>query len=249
QDEKAVEAVNQVMTPGYASTKGLGISLDEIPEGESFYIEMTMENEALKAIDPNVPVYFAFQGGCDNAMYGKTFQIEYKDTDGSFKKLESTQESGLGLLPARLRLSDCSWNQSTQALKQTDFLKDNGGKVTLRLKGDKTAAEAPAMFRMDAVGFGKEAVPYYYADGTSMATPMVTGIAALLGTQAGADGEPCYEAEEVIARIKGGVNRDKAEENGLMDKSVSQGTVDAAAAFDDTKVVPVLNNLTVVGNT
>ena len=52
---------------------------------------------------------------------------------------------------------------------------------------------------------------------------------------------------EICARIKGGVNRDDAKD--LKDMSVSDGFVDAGAAFDDAQCVPVLNDLTIDGDT
>lgn len=242
--------------PGYASTKGLQISLDSIQNDEAFAIEMVFNRNELANIDTSALFNIAFQAGCDNAMYGQTFLLQYQDKDGKWQGFDSTQvlekdkdDNPTQYLPARLRLSDHNWNQSTQEVSLPDFGKYVNEKakdeVALRLisaqevMSGKTADTAT--FRLDDVGFGKKASDYFYSDGTSMATPVVTGIAALLSTK-------FDSAEEVCARIKGGVNREEAQED-LKNASVSQGFVDAGAAFDDTQCVPVLNDLTIDGDT
>lgn len=238
--------------PGYASTKGLQISLDSIQNDEAFAIEMVFNRDELKSIDTNALFNIAFQAGCDNAMYGQTFLLQYQDKDGNWQGIDSTQvltKDPVSYLPARLRLSDHNWNQSTQEVSLPDFGKYVNEKakdeVALRLIPAQEVMSGKtgdtATFRLDDVGFGKKASDYFYSDGTSMATPVVTGIAALLSTK--------YDsAEEVCARIKGGVNREEAQED-LKNASVSQGFVDAGAAFDDEQCVPVLNDLTIDGDT
>ena len=256
-DGKVVETANaSALSPGYASDKGLQISLDSIQNDEAFTIEMVFNRDELKSIDTNALFNIAFQGGCDNAMYGQTFLLQYQDENGRWQSFNSTQVlekdkdgNPTSYLPARLRLSDHNWNQSTQEVSLPDFGKYVDEKaedeVALRLipaqeiMSGKTGDTAT--FRLDDVGFGKKASDYFYSDGTSMATPVVTGIAALLSTK-------FDSAEEVCARIKGGVNRDEAQDD-LKNASVSQGFVDAGAAFDDTQCVPVLNDLTIDGDT
>lgn len=248
--------------PGYASTKGLQISLDSIQNDEAFAIEMVFNRNELANIDTSALFNIAFQAGCDNAMYGQTFLLQYQDKDGKWQGFDSTQvlekdkdDNPTQYLPARLRLSDHNWNQSTQEVNLPDFMEyknpEAQNEVVLRLI-PKPAEEGQqgvmsgktgdtATFRLDDVGFGKKASDYFYSDGTSMATPVVTGIAALLSTK-------FDSAEEVCARIKGGVNREEAQED-LKNASVSQGFVDAGAAFDDEQCVPVLNDLTIDGDT
>lgn len=248
--------------PGYASTKGLQLSLASIQNDEAFAIEMVFNRDELKSIDTNALFNIAFQAGCDNAMYGQTFLLQYQDKDGKWQGFDSTQvlekdkdDNPTQYLPARLRLSDHNWNQSTQEVNLPDFMEyknpEAQNEVVLRLI-PKPAEEGQqgvmsgktgdtATFRLDDVGFGKKASDYFYSDGTSMATPVVTGIAALLSTK-------FDSAEEVCARIKGGVNREEAQED-LKNASVSQGFVDAGAAFDDEQCVPVLNDLTIDGDT
>lgn len=256
-DGKVVEtAKSSVLSPGYASDKGLQISLDSIQNNEAFTIEMVFNRDELKSIDTNALFNIAFQGGCDNAMYGQTFLLQYQDKAGNWQSFNSTQvltkdQDGnpTSYLAARLRLSDHNWNQSTQEVSLPDFGKYVNEKaedeVVLRLipaqeiMSGKTGDTAT--FRLDEVGFGKKASDYFYSDGTSMATPVVTGMAALLRAK-------YNSAEEVCARIKGGVNRKEAQDD-LKNASVSQGFVDAGAAFDDTQCVPVLNDLTIDGDT
>lgn len=257
-DGKVVEtAESSALFPGYASANGRQLPLDSIQNGDAFAIEMVFNRDDLANIDTGALFDIAFQAGCDNAMYGQTFLLQYQDKDGKWQGIDSTQEltkDPVSYLPARLRLSDHNWNQSTQEVSLPDFMEytnpEAKDEVILRLipkpaeegqqgvMSGKTADTAT--FRLDDVGFGKKASDYFYSDGTSMATPVVTGIAALLGAK--------YDsAEEVCARIKGGVNRDEAQD--LKDMSVSDGFVDAGAAFADEQCVPVLNDLTIDGDT
>lgn len=254
--------------PGYASTKGLQLSLNSIQNGDAFTIEMVFNRADLASIDTSELFNIAFQGGCDNAMYGQTFLLQYQDKDGNWQSFHSTQVlakdkegNPTSYFPGRLRLSDHNWNQSTQEVSLPDFGKyenENAkDEVVLRLipkpaeegqQGVMSGRTADlATFRLDDVGFGNKVSDYFYSDGTSMATPVVTGIAALLSTKFDANQQDAERAAEVCARIKGGVNRDEAKD--LKDMSVSDGFVDAGAAFDDEQCVPVLNDLTIDGNT
>ena len=257
-DGKVVETAGSPLSPGYASANGRQLPLNSIQNGEAFAIELVFNRNDLTKIDTDKLFHIAFQAGCDNAMYGQTFLLQYQDKDGKWKGIDTTQvltKEPVSYLPARLRLSDHNWNQSTQEVSLSDFMEYKNpvaeNEVVLRLipaqgaMSEKTGAAAT--FRLDDVGFGNKASDYFYSDGTSMATPVVTGIAALLSTKFDTNQRDAERAEEVCARIKGGVNR--VDEQDLTDMSVSNGFVDAGAAFDDAQCVPVLNDLTIDGNT
>ena len=261
--EGAVVAVSDASNPcrGYASDHALQLSLDQIKDGDPFTIEIRLHRDILKNTDLSKTFYLAFQGGFDNALYGQNFIIQYQDEQGQWQTLNSTQVTAkdpngtpIEYLPTRLRTYDHNWNQSSQEILLPDFGKyvdpDAKDTITLRLinltDDGKPAPmngkddSQPSVFRLDDFGFGKKASDYYYSDGTSMATPMVTGIAALLSTQ--------YDTpEEICARIKGGVNR-KAQAD-LENASISMGYIDATAALNDEQCVPVLNDLSIEGNT
>ncbi|MEG0075391.1 MAG: S8 family serine peptidase [Eubacterium sp.] len=250
-DQPVASALQTPITPGYTSAQGTQISLDTIANGEQFSIEMQFEKSDLAGIDQKSPLYLALQGGCTNAMYGETFLMHYKDADGKWQILDSIQMNEGKNRPVRLRLSDHNWNQSSFGIKDKTFLNTTEEIVSLRLTPIEGIMEGktdgvPSSFKLDDIGFGKTTTPYSYSDGTSMASPAVAGIAALLASKAD-NGKRAYDAAEVCARIKGGVNREDA--IGLSDKSVSGGFVDVEAAFDDTKVMPVLNGFTMTGNT
>lgn len=266
-DKDGNKKADSVDGPGYASTKGLQLSLDSIQNGDAFTIEMVFNRDGLKDIKTEQAFNIAFQGGCDNAMYGQTFLLQYQDKDGNWQSFHSTQVltkdkegNPTSYFPGRLRLSDHNWNQSTQEVSLPDFKEYKNPKaedeVVLRLipkpaeegqQGVMSGKGDTATFRLDDVGFGNKASDYFYSDGTSMATPVVTGIAALLSTKFDANQRDAERAAEICARIKGGVNRNEAQ--GLKDMSVSDGFVDARAAFDDAQCVPVLNDLKIDGNT
>ncbi|WP_195270167.1 S8 family serine peptidase [Eubacterium sp. 1001713B170207_170306_E7] len=251
------------LSPGYASDKGLQLSLDKIENGQGFAIELVFNRSDLAGIDRSSPFYMAFQGGCDNAMYGQTLLVQYQNAAGEWTGINSTQvlstdEAGqpTDYLPARLRMYDHNWTQSSQEVNLPDFGQygstDPSSKVTLRLVPMPASEDQPgvmsgrddsksALFRLDDLGFGKKASDYFYSDGTSMATPVVAGMAALLSATFDSQATRAGHAAEICARIKGGVNRAEAQD--LVNMSVSDGFVDFGAAFDQSQCVPVLNDL------
>lgn len=240
---EVIEDNQTSLAHGYMSERGTQISLEAVEEGEVFYIEMSFSKSdfiGLEEIAEGQAVYFAFQGGMDSSCNMQSMPIYYQDEDGEWQILMTSQVMDGNQVPARFRIADYNWNQSSQELKDSSFLQDEGDTVTLRMKAQMNGKQSGSTFYLDDIGFGKEAVPYYYSDGTSMATPMVTGIVALLASK-------YDDAAEICARVKGGVNREDA--IGLEELSVSGGFVDAAASFDDQKVVPVLNDLVIEGKT
>lgn len=262
EEGKVVETNSIDLSPGHASSTGLQLSLDNITNGQNFSIEIVINRNYLENLDTSKAFHIAFQAGFDNAMYGQTLIMQYQDKAGQWQAFDSTQvltkdpnNNPIQYLPARLRVSDHNWNQSSQEVMLPDFAEyvdpNANDAVVLRLIPEPTVDgqpttmsgkddSQPSVFRLDDLGFGKKASSYYYSDGTSMATPMVTGIAALLSTK--------YDTpEELCARIKGGVNRNV--QASLENASVSNGYIDAGAAFDDEQCVPVLNDLNIEGNT
>ncbi|MDO4289016.1 MAG: S8 family serine peptidase [Eubacterium sp.] len=255
---KVVENAKAATALGYDSAKSLSLPLDSIEEGQSFAIELTFDRQDIEDIAADERFYIAFQGGCDNAMYGQTFLIQYQNADGQWVNIDATQITGQDAngnptyMPARLRLYDHSWDQSSQEVNLADFgqyINDSDpDTVALRLVPSQGVMSGKtgdtAAFRLDDFGFGRQASNYFYSDGTSMATPVVTGLAALLSETFNDQETKAEHAAEICARIKGGVNRDDAQQN-LTGASMSDGFIDAGAAFDDSQCVPVLNDLTI----
>lgn len=243
-------AAQAAASPGYLSDTGSQINLSAIPDGETFSIQLSFDKDKLSAITGTEDLYLAFQGSMGSACYGKGLILQAKGTDGSWQSMDSSQVYQGQSMPLRLRFTDHNWNVSTGKVKAPlDLLSSlEGNEIVLRLSGTMTGNIGDTVFRLDDFGIGTKPSDYYYADGTSMATPMITGLAALLSTTyTTAGGTMGENALEMIARIKGGVDRSTAKATGLTEKSVSGGYADAEKAFTDP--VPVLNDLVVSGST
>lgn len=243
-------AVQSTLTPGYTSNTGSQLSLASIANDQNFSIQFSFDAGKLSGLSADQDLYLAFQGSLGNACYGKSLNIQML-VNGQWTNIDSDNVSSGKAVPMRLRFTDHNWNISSGKLKNAGDLlnsKDAGGNIVLRLTGTMTDNNSDAVFRLDDFGVGTKPSNYSYADGTSMATPMITSEAALLSTvYTEAAGTTADNAAEIIARIRGGVNRSTAAATGLADKSASGGYADAGAAFTDP--MPVVNDLSVKGTT
>ena len=69
----------------------------------------------------------------------------------------------------------------------------------------------PCTILLDSIGLGSDVVPYQYEQGTSMATPAVTGAAAIIAGEGLADGEgdAAKSAEKLAALVRGAAQFDE----------------------------------------
>lgn len=233
-------------SPGHSSATGMSLDLSSVNEGDPFKIEISIPKDALKDLKTGEDFYFAFQGAIDNGLYYQPVAVNYQKANGELGYLLSPESSML----AYINTSDYNWTQSSTKISVPDFKDyDNGQNtvvLTLQTPGEgimQGKVGASSTFRLDDLGIGKTPTNACYANGTSMATPVVAGIAALLSPKTN-NGE---RAAEVIARIKGGVNRESVVGDSstydLKGKSVSDGFVDAAKTLNPEECVPVLDSL------
>lgn len=224
------------MTPvegnGYQSPKALEIPLAALTQGDSFTVEMSVPGAQLNGAQ-GLPTIVNMMVGTKGFKTGDVAVISYQNPDDQWQRLgyASTFDS-------RWINLQVSWNNypydTTKALNlRLQFYRIVNDH--LEAVGFETTDASPVV-SVDDLGVGKTLTPYAYANGTSMASPVVAGIAALVATKYPG------ETERNIARIKGGVNRDDSAVNGITEASVSMGYVDAAKSVTD-KVVPVLNSL------
>lgn len=247
----------QETTTGYMGGTAKSISLDAVPDGESFGVEVSFtQNWDYTDLSE---VYFAVQFGFANCNLNKPLALQYKDENNEWQFFRTYQGSILAA-----RTSDKNWVELSNRFANATGIDTKKGETinfrfvpAARVNGEwvvstmeRDGSGQPASFKIDDLGIGKKAIPYFYSDGTSMATPMTTGIVALVADKLDLASKP-EVIDEVIARVKGGVERKDNVANGTDQASVSMGYVDAEAAIsdDDNDRVPVLNDLSVEGTT
>lgn len=171
---------------------------------------------------PEKPRYFSIRMTSECANGGSGYpqvMVSVNTTDGSQSApLSVVSEFGIG--------GDSWTGYFVELPENTDF--ENFG-ITISylnlqisvLGGQRPAQVADGTIYIDSIGLGSDLVPYKYSQGTSMAAPAVTGVAAVIaGTHSEAS------AAQLAAYVKGAAVGDAYEE------SCSTGgyaTVDGAA--------------------
>ncbi len=86
----------------------------------------------------------------------------------------------------------------------------------------------PCTILLDSIGLGSDVVPYQYEQGTSMATPAVTGAAAIIAGEGLADveGDAAKSAEKLAALVRGAAQPDERYE--VLCSTGGYATVDGA---------------------
>lgn len=248
---------------GYSSARSAGVALEVGEEDPILCVKMEMDGSALVDYKEGDPLCLAFQTGLDGLrMFQVVGQILYWDLEDDCWRPVCAENSDPDVDGSSepTWMSDRNWNELTLTLDETTRSKikkqqELEGKIELVMVYfalgtgvfDFVPATGEPQVRIDDFGFGKAAVPYSYADGTSMACPMVAGLAALLSGKLDEDGmQDASDAAEVVARIKGAVTRDVPN---LEWRSVSMGRVNAALTLEGDELVPVLDSLSVAGTT
>lgn len=95
--------------------------------------------------------------------------------------------------------------------------------------GESSAVSQDATLYFDSIGLGSDQIPYAYMQGTSMASPVATGVTAVIAGM-----YPEDSAAKLAARVKGAVRTDERYE----DLCSTGGAVTVSGA-DDSAPVPV----------
>ena len=120
-------------------------------------------------------------------------------------------------------------------------------RATMNKKGGNGDATIDRKLHIDQVSIGKPGntgfMPYMYMNGTSMATPVVTGCAAIVSsTITGVS--PATRAQQTVQLLKGSVHQTE----GYYGYCKQNGQIDLGILSDTSAHAPVLNSATVQGN-
>lgn len=173
-------------------------------EGEtlSFDIEAALTEEEITAISAAEKICLSFQmvfGSCGQAKPKDFFLHTWDAEIGEWVPTEK-----------RVRNLDSNWNQFSTELSAEELLGSMEGNIlTLRfISGEEMPVTAEGgELLLDTFGLGTEPGKYCYASGTSMAAPMVAGVASLVMSKLLAE-EPALTGSaltrEVMALVRGG---------------------------------------------
>ena len=141
----------------------------------SFDIEAVLTEEEIAAISAAEKVYISFQmlfDGCENAKENM-YTLHIWDAESG----EWVQTSKY------MRNFDTNWNQFSEELDGEELLRSREGNILkLRFVSREimpVTADGGRIY-LDTFGVGTEPGEYYYASGTSMATPMAAGTVSLV---------------------------------------------------------------------
>lgn len=95
--------------------------------------------------------------------------------------------------------------------------------------GQSSSQPSDATIYLDSIGLGNTLLPYAYLQGTSMASPVAAGAAAVIAGM-----HPDDSAAQLAARVKGSVKTD-----GRYDELCSTGGIVSVAGADDPAPVPM----------
>lgn len=223
---------------GYQSNGALSIPLNDVQVDQAFSVEVIIPADLLPDAKDK-EAYVNMMVGTDGFKTGDLAVVSYKKPDGEWQRLGYASTYDSRWINLQGRWDKYPYDDTTALVLRLQFCNIVEGH--LQAVGFETTSSNPTVL-IDDFGIGKTRSDYAYANGTSMASPVVAGIAALVATK--------YpnETEKNIARIKGGVNREAPQNNTIVNSSVSMGYVDATKSVgQETGLVPVLNEMTVDG--
>ncbi len=231
-----------VIDGGYLSDKAYDVKIDDnINSQDSLVVEIDIPLEKLipgNELPENDAYYFAFEAGISNTQIdSELFEIEYCSLNEGSEKWELFNDNKKWF--DRDRWTVCSCELTPEEMNTViEAARTTGSVLKLRLIADVLSISEDAQFYIDSIGFGTKHSDYYYADGTSMATPIVTALVSLLAGSMETSPDNADDVLEIIARLKGGVAPDEK----LSDKCVTMGYVQADCAYksaDELNPVPL----------
>lgn len=240
------DATFEVVDEGYAGSKGGKLSFGSGPaEGEAFAIEISIPKNQLEDVALRSAPFLAFEGSVNGLSFkhdsyeGVSF-LYYQDDEGEWVRPMSYDGGVIYYNPG-----NSPWYVFSNRLENARFLNTAEGEDNVKfLLRDVVSVEEGASFTISNVGLGKKSSGYYYANGTSMACPMVSGVASLVANEL----RPTDSAGalKVAAYVKGSVTPTASVENLCVTGGVvsADGAYDALVTGSEENLCPVIDTVT-----
>ena len=234
---------------GYADEKSKQVELTEltgVSKDDELSFVINIPKSELPAEATSDAYYMAFQAGIKNAsIYIKSNIhrgfLEYLSSDETWTNIKNTSGglTGWRAIDDNWSISNCKFSKDTMK-EFINIANSEKGVLKIRLRFRLDEIDGTPEFHFDNFGIGTKPSQYYYADGTSMATPCTAGVVSLIASARNTEPKTGGDALEIIARLKGGVKK-----TGKLDEEcITQGCVQATSAFAaESELNPVPNSV------
>lgn len=197
---------------------GTTVDLSSFSEGDNVFIRFEINKTDLQElIDSGAAPYYS-------ALFNFS-GIELSETRYSLKYFDGNQH--IDLYDNYFGKYNHDFDVSICKLASSDFYKISGDKVNVEMNFIVERNAANSSFTLCDLGFGMKTGIYGYKNGTSMAAPVVSGIASHISPRL-SNFNGAKRVLETVAYIKGCTNEVEA----LQDKSINPGMVNLLNAYD-----------------
>lgn len=221
---------------GYADDKAVKITVPTLYSSNRYTVTAKIKVNKSE-FNEDEKAYFACALGFDNVNVSSGITATFypqRVSSSRNKKIE--------------KINDYNYKVLSDEFSGSDIINsiDDDGYLVMKIDIDlsQEIVSANANVRVDNIGVGCETSEYGYSDGTSMATPFVTGMVGSLAYR-----YPDASSDEIVAMVKGSALKYDDENSKVEGLCNTDGYANLQGYVSKDNIRPVINSLNVEGNT